>query len=117
MSKILEELVTTLLGVFLWSNYLFEVFQSGFQKYHSAQSALTKVTINPLITSDEELLSSLVLLDLGAAFDTIEHQILIERLDKLIDIKGAAFNHFKSYLLQMIQFVHVSNDSSMYTEV
>ena len=73
--------------IFFTDNNLFEVFQSGFQKHASTESALIKVTKDLLISLDEGLLSLIVLSDPSAAFDTIDHQILIKRLDILIGFK------------------------------
>ncbi len=85
--------------------------------HHSTKTALVKVTNNPLMSSNEGLLSVLVLLDLSAAFDTIDHQILIQRFDNLIGIKGTALKWFKSYLLDRSHFVNVNGESSVYTKV
>ena len=117
LSKILEKVVASQLCDFLQNNKLFETFQSGFRRHHSTESALVKVTNDLLMASDKGLLSVLVLLDLSAAFDTIDHQILLERLDTLIGIKGTALGWFTSYLSDRTQFVHVNNKSSMYTKV
>uniref|UniRef100_A0A4W6G917 Reverse transcriptase domain-containing protein n=1 Tax=Lates calcarifer TaxID=8187 RepID=A0A4W6G917_LATCA len=117
LSKILEKAVAKQLCDFLQDNSLFEVFQSGFRLYHSTETALVKVTNDLLIASDNGLVSVLVLLDLSAAFDTIDHHILLQRLEHFIGIKGTALNWFKSYLSDRLQFVHVNNYSSMYTKV
>ncbi len=65
------------------------------------------------MSSDEGLCSVLVLLDLSAAFDTIDHQILIQRLDNLIGIKGTALKWFKLYLSDRSHFVYVNGESSI----
>ena len=85
--------------------------------HHSTETALVKVTNDLLIAADKGLLSVLVLLDLSAAFDTIDHHILIQRLEHLIGIKGTALSWFRSYLSDRFQFVHVNDESSMRTNV
>lgn len=116
-SKILERVVANQLCDFLQNNSLFEDFQSGFRAHHSTETALVKVTNDLLSASDEGLLSVLVLLDLSAAFDTIDHHILLKRLEELLGITGTAINWFKSYLSDRFQFVHANNKSSVYTKV
>ncbi|MDF4341033.1 reverse transcriptase family protein [Vibrio parahaemolyticus] len=117
MSKILEKVVADQLCDFLHDNNLFEEFQSGFRVHHSTETALVKITNDLLIASDKELVSVLVLLDLSAAFDTIDHQILLQRLDHLIGLKGSALSWFKSYLSDRFQFVDVRNEPSLRTKV
>ena len=117
LSKILEKTVANQLCDHLQSNGLFEDFQSGFRVHHSTETALVKVTNDLLIALDKGLMSVLVLLDLSAAFDTIDHQILLQRLEDVIGIKGTALSWFKSYLSDRFQFVHVNDVSSMRTEV
>ena len=78
---------------------------------------MAKVTNDLLIASDQGFVSVLVLLDLSAAFDTIDHQILLQRLEQLIGIKGTALNWFKSYLSDQFQFVQSNDESSVCTKV
>ncbi len=57
-----------------------------------------KVLNNVLLTVDSGDAAVLVLIDLSAAFDTIDHEILIAQLEQLIGIRGIVLNWFKSYL-------------------
>ena len=54
----------------------------------NTEIALVKVTNDLLLTSDSRLVSILVLLDLSAVFETIDHNILLQRLQRVIGIKG-----------------------------
>ncbi len=73
-------------------NDIYEEFQSGFRPRHSTETALVKITNYLLLASDKGCISLLVLLDLSAAFDTIDHDILIDRLQKYTGIQGQALD-------------------------
>ncbi len=99
MSKILEKVVSAQLCSFLQNrNYLCEEFQSDFRPHHSTETALVKITNDLLLASDQGCISLLVLLDLSAGFDTIDHDILIDRLQNYTGIQGQALRWFRSYL-------------------
>lgn len=112
LSKILEKAVSSQLCSFLERNDICEDFQSGFRPYHSTETALIRVTNDLLLSSDRGCISLLVLLDLSAAFDTIDHNILLNRLHDYVGISGTALAWFKSYLTDRHQFVAVNNDVS-----
>ncbi len=64
-------------------------------KYHSTETALLKVLNDILLTGDAGDHAVLVLLDLSAAFDTVDHAILLARLEHCVGIKGSALKWFK----------------------
>ncbi len=83
--------------MFLAQNNLLDNKQSGFKSGHSTETALLSVTEALRLARVASKSSVLILLDLSAAFDTVNHQILLSTLMKMV-ISGTALQWFKSYL-------------------
>ncbi len=98
MSKIKKKVVSVQLCSFLLKNYIYGEIQSGFRPHQSTETALVKMTNDLLLASDQGCISLLVLLDLNAAFDTIDQDILIDRLQNYTGIQGPPLRWFRSYL-------------------
>ncbi len=77
---------------------LTEPLQSGFSAQHSTESILLKVLNDILLTVDSCKNAVLLLLDLTAAFDTVDHNILLYLLHCLFGIRGIALQWFNSYI-------------------
>ncbi len=75
------------------------------------------MTNDLVLSSDRGCISSLVLLDLSTAFDTIDHNILLKRLENSVGISGGALAWFKSYLSDRHQFVAVNEEVSYRSQV
>ena len=107
ISKILEKVVAKQLNHHLLIHNLHEPYQSAYRQHHNTETALLKINNDLLCAADEGKISILALLDLSAAFDTIDHYILIERLSKSFGISGTVLSWFISYLDNRTQSVLV----------
>ncbi|GAA6088096.1 uncharacterized protein LOC116682632, partial [Tachysurus ichikawai] len=83
----------------------------GFRSRHSTESALFRVHNDILGALDVKSSVVLVLLDLTAAFDTVDHAILISHLQHVVGLQGAVLNWFSSYLTNRT-FIMLNNYSS-----
>ena len=97
ISKIIEKTVVKRLEKYMSSNSLHEKFQSAYRKNHGTETALLKIQNDILRALDSRRGVILVMLDLSAAFDTIDHDILIERLRTRIGVGGSALRWFTEY--------------------
>ncbi|XP_015255019.1 PREDICTED: GTPase IMAP family member 8-like [Cyprinodon variegatus] len=68
-------------------------------------TALIRVTSDLLMASDSGFMSLLILLDLSAAFDTVDHHILLHRLQHFIGLSGTALHWFHSFLTDRTEYV------------
>ena len=76
VSKVLEKVVSSRIDEHLTVNNLHEEHQSAYKKLHSTETALVKVQNVILQSLGQNEVTVLVLLDLSAAFDTIDHETL-----------------------------------------
>ena len=93
-------------------NTLADPYQSAYRALHSTESALIKVKNDIMFSLDANRAVLLVLLDLSAAFDTIDHNILISRLSQRICVKRTALNWFRSYLTDWSTQVDIAGELS-----
>jgi len=106
LSKLLEHLVAQQLQHYLCTAGLLPTLQSGFRPLHSTKTALLRVLSDILAADDRGDFAALVLLDLSAAFDTVDHDILLQRLQTSFGIGSADLKWFQSYLTSRTQYVH-----------
>ena len=114
VSKILEKVVGKRLNSHKDKYGLNEKFQSAYRKFHSTETALVRIQNDILraIDNKQQGCGFLVLLDLSAAFDTVDHKILIRRMEKRFGVNGLCLDWLSSYLHKRKQFVSINGGKS-----
>jgi len=88
------------------TNNLDGELQSAYRSMHSTETALLKVISDIRCSIENNQVVILLLLDLSAAFDTVDYQILFDRLARQLGIKGVILKWLKSYLHSRTQMCH-----------
>ena len=105
LSKTLERLVSLQLLPYLEKSGLLPPSQSGFRTNHSTETVLLSLLSDIYSAIDRSQLSLLALFDVSAAFDMVDHDILLQRLEISCGIRGPALLWFRSYLTGRTQMV------------
>ncbi len=109
VSKLLEKVVSSRLEDHMEEHSLHDGFQSAYRNGHSTESALLRVQCDIMEALDQGSMVVLVMLDLSAAFDTIDHGILLDRLQHSFGIESLALEWFRSYFNNRTQSVAVGD--------
>ena len=111
VSKLLEKAVYVQLESYLTENNLLYNLQSGFRGSYSTDTCLTYLTDHIRSQMSAGNYTGMVLLDLQKAFDTVDHEILLNKLQAM-GIHELSVNWFRSYLSQRYQTVSVNQVDS-----
>ena len=117
ISKIIERLVHSRIISHVSSSPNFNPFQSAYRKYQSTETTLLRITDSLRNICATGHAAVLVSLDLSAAFDTLDHNSLIDILNRHFNISELALSWFRSCLSQRSQFVKMDNFSSSLTSL
>jgi len=98
LSKFVERIVAARFVNRVEGNALFPVKQSAYRQSHSTETAVIRVLNDVIRAADEGKVTALVLLDLSSAFDTVDHTILLNVLERRFLVEGSALAWFQSYL-------------------
>lgn len=112
VSKVIEMAVCKQLKEYLNENNLMENFQSAYRVHHGVETAVLRVHNDILAAIDMKLCVLLILLDLSAAFDTIEYVVLFRRLTEHFGISDATLKWIEDYLSQRSQSVVIEDSVS-----
>ena len=98
MSKVMERAVSSRLNDYLLANDLLPRFQSAYRKRHSTETALLRVWSDILTAADQRHVTLLGLLDMSAAFDCVDHDLLLQRLQLGFGLTGVVLQWIYSFL-------------------
>ena len=112
LSKLIERVVAMRIEGHMDRYRLHSINQFGFKKNHSTEMLLLKVVNDLLISSDKKIPTLLMLLDLSAAFDTVDQRKLLQILENEIGIRGTVLAWFTSFILERTQKVKVEDSYS-----
>ena len=112
LSKITKRAVANQLLHHCDKNAPLPIYQSGFMKYYSTETALLKVQNDILLSMDRQEVCFLVLLDLSSAFYTIDHKTMIDLLESQFGVTDKALDWIKSYLSNRKQRVDLDKNLS-----
>ncbi len=117
LSKVLERIVLSQLNEHLNRSNLLSPLQSSYRPNHSTETALLRIFNDILTAMDNNKICILTLLDLSATFDTIDHQILLTRLQHSFGISGPALSWFSSYLCNRTHAVTIHSLQSQHSSL
>ena len=116
ISKIHESHVNGRLMDYFLAHDLITTDQSAFLKYHSTQTSLHKIVDDWLQNIDDKLITGICSLDIAKCFDSLDHNILLEKLE-WYGISGNELAWFKSYLNGRCQITTINNTNSSTQEL
>ncbi len=115
VSKVTEKAAEIQISNHMVVNKLHYPMQSSYRQGHSTETALLRIQNDVYCAMDREEVVLLLLLDLSAAFDTLDSDILLDRLENRFRITGSALQWIRSYLTGRKQSVFVRSHASSAT--
>ena len=112
LSKLIEKCVNYQITEYVHTNQLFCAFQSSYRCHHSCETAMVKVHNNVVSMLDAKLNVILLLFDYSAAFDTVNHDILLAKLRDKYSFSGTVFAWFASYFSNRRYIVKINQSLS-----
>ena len=117
LSKLTERVVDKRLFEHMSLNNLHCIYEHGYKKMHSTETLLLPLVNNTLLSLDSNLAVVWILIDLSAAFDTVDIDLVLHILENEIGIRGVALGWFKSFLRGRKQRVLIEKSLSETIEV
>ena len=111
INKIFEKIIYSRLTSFIEKHQILYKYQYGFRKNHSTEHALIELVDQIRLNMDKKLMTCGIFIDLSKAFDTVNHEILLAKLENY-GIRGKSLDLLKSYLSDRKQYVHIEKSKS-----
>ena len=111
ISKQLEKVIASRLVSYLNDNNLLAKNQSVFRRFHSTETSLLRLMSDLLSPAESGKLALMSLLDMSAAFDTVDHDILLRKLNCTYGTRGDALNWITSYLAGRTQSLKIGGST------
>ena len=112
LGKLIERVVLRRLNEHMIYNGMHVDEQSAYKKNNSTESLLVRITNDLLVASDSKTATVIMLLDLSAAFDTVDHNILLKILKDEIGLRKTALDWFASFLCGRTQCIRIGSTTS-----
>lgn len=112
LSKLTEKAATVQITKHMSANCPLPDLQSSYRPNHSTETALLKVYSDILLSMDRQEVTLLIMLDLSAAFDTIDHAVLLQTLQNKFGLEGNVLRWIRSYLTDRKQQIQLGNTKS-----
>ena len=112
ISKLIEKVAVQQLKAHMDNNLLHEACQSAYRSCHSTETALLKITSDLRCAMEEDYCVLLVMLDLSAVFDTVSHETLLQRMEKMYGVQEEALAWLSSYFTDRSQSVIIQDSMS-----
>ncbi|VDI39690.1 Hypothetical predicted protein, partial [Mytilus galloprovincialis] len=112
LSKLIEKCALYRLNEHVKDHDLLPTNQSAYRQFHSCESALLRLVIDILDRMEHQEVTAMIAVDLSAAFDTVDHSILIKVLEYQYGVNGTTLKWIVSYLRPRSCRVNISSTTS-----
>ena len=117
LSKLIEKAALYRLNIHVEDSNLLPKNQSAYRRHHSCETALLRLVNDLLDGMEKQEVTALIAIDLSAAFDTVDHSILLDVLEKQYGVGGKALDWLDSYLRPRSCYVKVGSSTSTVREL